>query len=1029
MIPTRDIVHNIQELISSDGVWAVQKLAELAEAYAQAANDVSERAYRIRFLVEQNQVEEAKGLAAEDPAIRDEVACIEFDGKYEWLELCEAGGLATPTSYDPDTITDIISRLDQTGYAAEDTQEIPTAILVEDWPQPEHARADHHTEHVQRLLKTYRRMSLGQAPAADRLKILRQLRETDPRRDFWNEDIRTFERERIDELARLAKSADRKDDLRALETVLAMLDSDEWIDKPTAYVASVERLILPRRRKFAAERYTEILAGLREAHSLMDQEGARQLIAQWEAVDLNTGVAPEPDALTEMKPVQEWLSELEEAQAREDEFLDACTRLAAATSTAKDLKALESSVATVLMAGRGIPEELARSVSLKRAELQQASKRKQVLLAVVIIAAAVLIALGANAAISHNTWKTKHLSWQRRISDALDKGDIDSAGELLANCEATDPDIYRTPEIQTRQSEYRRMADEDNERIARFNRAKGKLEELLRDPTSDITKLERTSVELDRNAKTEKEKASVQECLAKIETRREADQEQLAKDSRESLQQATRLRVEADNETGGLKKQFESIYSTGRDMQLDEYEASIGQYNGERQMTIASVRKCLDGVERIADEGRLLPEHKEQVDNIRGSIDKKITEAQASGRKLQSVLNDIRAITEAGTRLKELATKLTNFAKAHPDHPLAGDFARAATMATQWESVKAWALIRSPWLSVRMANGESAQGRLKQVEDYLKGHQLSLLGDDVIAYKDYLKTAEKALPKKGYEHHSRLALRLSDPLIAKVFEVKTKGSRRYYSPEDKVNPVTVEGVIKGWNFKAFMDLAGKIKVINLPVKEFEPESPQDPKIPMAPQALFAERSFKALKQFQGPGWETFFLERARDLQACTDIDPILRVDLLHKIVGYAADTTPFHTDKIKGILEGLDDMRAFINWMNPDDDDANIKRPQYEIFLTTMDSFATVIENIEGEMAHLDKSLAAYREVGVMLGPSEITLIGGLRDNTPLYIVSGADKKHATLVKIGTTQKGKAVIEGPEAAAGLSGSPVFIKTK
>jgi len=1000
MTPTSDIVREIQESISSDRVWAVQRLAELAEAYAQACNDVSERTYRIRFLLQEGQTEEANRLAAEEPKLQGEFHSLEFDGKNDWLDLCEAGGLAVPTSYDLEMIRDIIEELARAAAGGVDTREIPRVAqpivtVGEEWqqPLPGGAPTDQYPKRVRELIRTYRRMSLGLAPLAHRLTILRRLREEDHRHDLWEADVRLFEAARIDELARLATRAGRQGNLKALEAILSNLQSNEWTEKPTAHIRSVEKLILPHREKFAAERYAEILTEMREAHARMDEEASRELMSQWQTVKQDTGIEADPADLEQIEPVQSWLKELEEIRAEENEFLDACARLAAAVNTAKDLKTFENRVADVLRRGRGMPADLKDAVELKRAELKQAAKRKRTLWTVTIIAAAALIALGAGIGISQHAKKTKLQRCWRPIAKALDERNLDRAQKLLDYVKLNHIEIYRTPEIQELQHRCIELQKKETARKEQFELVIKELNVAGGEPRS-IPRLENLLALAEKHARPDRleEKQRVQDWRKRIDQLKSEQEEQLAKENEELLQQV------------------ENCYQAVRDA-----------YRAEQEDFQSLAQQCLRLAEAMLDKPRGLSDDQEdredRLDTIIESIKTMKADDVERKREHKVIRRALDKIWELGTRPQDLAEELRLFARKHPRHALAEDFARVAKMAPQYKSLQAWERIRRAWRSMRVDNGRDAEGRLKQVEGYLDDHPSSAFHDGIAAYRSYLGVARDALPEGEFKHRSSLEEYLSDRLLAGVFVIETTyGS--YYSFKDKMTPISVGGVTRGWAFEAIVDLENTTKIVNITTKELVSK----PK--PAPQTHFAKSALKELGEFKGKGWETFYLKLAELARNSTDIDPILRVMLLKNILEYAVDTTPFNIKEIETIKEKLNEMYELIDWMNPRDKEANDKRLRYSTFLTGR-SFAPLIKSIEERMAKLESSLAAYKPVGILLSLLEIRLVNGLKDG-PLYVVSGAGENRTVLRQIGKILKGEQLLDN---ATRPFGSPVFVKVE
>jgi hypothetical protein len=242
VISSRECVDQIRNLLLAGEAVAKEKVAELVWAYASGCREVNEKAHKCLELLRQGRRAEAGRLAKEPPDLEQELRLLDFPERSAWLDLCETAGLPIGQNLDVNALNGIV----QETYA--------------------------DAGNLGPLLRAFRRMSLGHAPLTDRLRILRQVRQTDPQHDLWTEDVRMFEGARQAEIVREADAADAAGDLRTLEGLLAELKSGEWLSSPGRFIAAVEKIAVPHRRRYAKAQFAELAQDLHEAHGRMDEQ-------------------------------------------------------------------------------------------------------------------------------------------------------------------------------------------------------------------------------------------------------------------------------------------------------------------------------------------------------------------------------------------------------------------------------------------------------------------------------------------------------------------------------------------------------------------------------------------------------------------------------------------------------------------------------------------------------------------------------------------------------------------------------------
>jgi hypothetical protein len=304
------VVEEIRKALASEGQMDVGVLRGLAEAYNAACTDVANRANTCQGFVSEGLRAEAEREAKKVPDLRAEFETVCFIELPAWYTVCEKLELSTPPLLDTTEIGDIIKDV----YSKSPT--------------------------VDRLLGTHRKMARGRAPLVERLRVMRHLRTERPGDGFWEADIRTFEKARMDELVREIERAAELGDLDALENALSELGNDKWLGKPTSrLLKGAEAVAKPLRQRAAIARFSDLLPQLRQAHAVMDEQLCQQLMGGWDAIINETGFSPHPEMDQDITPIRSWLEELNAAREEENAFKEACASLELAIDEDKDMAA------------------------------------------------------------------------------------------------------------------------------------------------------------------------------------------------------------------------------------------------------------------------------------------------------------------------------------------------------------------------------------------------------------------------------------------------------------------------------------------------------------------------------------------------------------------------------------------------------------------------------------------------------------------------------------------------------------------
>jgi len=960
MPSAHECINQIQHILSAGEAVAKEKVAELVWAYASACQQVNEKARKCLELLRQGRRADAQRLAKEPPDLGQELRLLDFPERSQWLDLCETAGLPIGQGLDVDALDGIVQEIYSEGGA------------------------------LDRLLKTFKRMSIGRAPLADRLRLLREIRRADPQRDLWTEDVRTFEAGRQVELLKEGEAADASGDLRTMESILAELKSGEWLSPPARFIAAVERIVIPHRRRYAMERFAELTGDLHEAHGRMDEQRCRFLLSQVEAVVSQTGVSPDAATETAIEPVETWLEQLDAGRQEDAAFEAACAALELAIDENKDRLALEKLAGPVFRFERGMPELLAARFNSRMEELGRKAKRRFALTLTGVIGGVLILAGLVTAVIVWQSRSSERERWRGEIAGALEKGDLEGTGRLLAGVAERNPEVAAAPEIEALRREHQRKVQEEAGRRDELQGIQKGVEE--KGPENpDAKALERAT----QLARTLPEKQWVEDWRQKYEKG--------ADDKRRQREDQFRQKLD---ELKGLHAKFAEAEQARRD-DLD---------------TLAM--PCLTMAKELAGWADIPKSLQAEVAAIERHVNQAMKTFQDAAGKRQAVREVLARLPSLTDNPDELIKTLEAFVQNYPEHPLAPEFTKAVSMGPHWRAVQAWRLLLQGWQGPpRINDAQVALARRQQVEGYVKQHQGGPLESVAKDYGTYLSAASTAFADGRLIGLAKVKEVLHHPVFTSALRmIRTRDGRAYYILEKDLREQRANDRVMGYSFRHMISTAPTFADRNISAEEIQ-EGP----IP-APQTVFAEAALARLDQFAGPGWETFYLEVAAMAQEQKGIDPVLVGQVLQLVLSFASDTTPYRSDQIKQWVgqiggENLD----FVAWLDPNSTSAEKARPRIEQILKTMGSLRPVAADVRKNLDATFAALCFYQPVGVLLEGSGPVQFAQVPPDGKAYVLWGKASETPKFVEIGGVQGGKFTGARDAVASYPQGSPVFIR--
>jgi hypothetical protein len=621
------------------------------------------------------------------------------------------------------------------------------------------------------------------------------------------------------------------------------------------------------------------------------------------------------------------------------------------------------------------------------------------------------------------------------ISEGEPKGDFGAADQFVVHLKEDRPEVYSAPSIQAllaklaekkaaeedRSKSFqlaltagtqhlgaaRTLADETRPLVPRSHEKEAleRVDGNLKQVDGPLAEAKRLLPQASSLMKKEKEKADVSVLRSGIENTEE-DVRRIKDDVCRANLEALKVAMAAVEAKYGALENLDLASSQGSKAEA-EFSAAAGP-----------CRDLADQIARSAAAGKIAPDartHLTRLGAMEEEIRKRLGEERARER-------DLRTICSLYNNPQTLARELGSFRDKHPNHRLAAPFGQAALQVDAWRAVETWQKPADGWRGQhRVKEPATAQSRLNLVSAHLNDYPGSPYTEAAHAYARYLQAAVNALhPEQKLKGLPQIGNTLRDPRIPNLFVAECRDGRRHYTnTETVVRQPGMEGK-GGITVKYVVSDEGNMATAYL--SEDQLAMPVGTRWPVAPQSAFAKAAFQRFQEFDGTGWETFYLELAADVQRRTDMDAVARATLLKELLGQAAGCLPFKPrppETFDDLRRSLGTLKVDENWVNPRDERAKAAREQAAALLSEVKSVGNMIKDVEAQIQALAAPLVPYRPVGIFLGAAD----GGLRLGEAvaqggLYVLS-SEGAALTFHKIGSVPKGQPPVLDPAAAAAV----------
>lgn len=498
------IADNVRSIVHSTDSASADAVAEVAEEYFSACEDANRRLLQCSGLLRQGLRSEAIQQAETEPKLLDAVALLDLPEIDVWRELLRENGLETPESL----MLDVAAELNE-AYAAE---------------QP-----------LAGLLRQHRLQALARSPLSKRIETLRQIRRLDDENPVWEEDHRSYEKVRHDQIRHEADEAYRDGDLETLESLKNEIGSSSWQDSPSRKVVrAISNQHATLSKTISHNEMKQLIEPLERAYSELDADAGRQVRERWEQY---AGVAEldEADPLIERAdPALDWLAEEDKRAQADRDFQIALAELEAALDDGSVKRPeFERLGHAVFRHERSVPDVLERRYHQRLAALELGASRRTKIIIAGISGAAICLMLAIGWLIFRQLHGQQVAGAKTALESLVEEDRFEEAESYLDTLKTDQPRVFRSREIQALTVLLTKRIEDESERRNAFRQAldRGR-EKGAEDP--DRAAL----AEAGELAKTESELAEVAEFeadVAEVNRQRQRDRDDAFMEQLEGL--------------------------------------------------------------------------------------------------------------------------------------------------------------------------------------------------------------------------------------------------------------------------------------------------------------------------------------------------------------------------------------------------------------------------------------------------------------------------------------------------------------
>lgn len=870
----QQFVDEIRFALQSEDCELTEDLRAAALGYAQACHEVNQRLRKIGSYLDGGLRSEAIQLAAASPSIEEVIGTLTFPELEAWKDVVAIYDLprSEPLNHE------VISQLQEAQVI-----ELP----------------------LQNLLSQHRLLALHRAPLKMRLAVLRELRIADPETASWEEDVRTFEKARHQQLAEEIRIAQRQGNFSQLKELQEEITSDAWLEAPPKKLHQATRAALSELSRLGAQRQLdELTIKLESAFAELDFPRARELRFQWKEALRKSGPNANASLIDRIEPVLGWIQDEEKQEAAQKQYQQLTAQLEQKLDQSSSVEELDRLVHEIQGLDRDLPELLAIRYANRRESIQIGQARTHRLQVGSAVAVVLAMAVGVGFLVRHRLSASEADRVASQVQTLLDAQEFEQAEAILA----TRSDITqwdRLAELQVRLNTERTQEQERKARFAEFLSA-AKNAETYPDAMQVIETARSHAV-------TPEEKLA----LGEVQQLRQRQHDEIM------MAQETAIAASVLELSEELNQLENSMGNTAGDDTLAQSLVQMAKTIGELQ------RDAIGHREEFTGQIQLLARRRKELEdrrNERLTYQQRMADLTRHSRVSAEEINPDNAIDD-------FRNALLAFAEVIPQEQAAAMYRERANEAPHWKSAINWARQKRRWKQIWPKDLTENSTRVAACRTFLSDHPGSPDAAVIQKYIDQLTAISSItghIDGSGTGLQTRLERVFSSPLVEKSWCLKTRDGRIFYLPEN--TPFTADGF---HNFKYFigyeiddLDIQKGIQGTDLLDRTPSP----------SPSQLIAQSVKTRLQTLKSEEWNDFCLELCTRIRDDNDLNEFLKLDLLRRCLEMSANGDVFLRSQLQPHLKLLQEaaLNPLARWMNPADIDGKRATEAARGYLTTL---------------------------------------------------------------------------------------------
>ena len=930
----------------------VEQLRALVEVYGEALREVNARLQRCGELLRQGLRSEAIQLAEIQPRVLDLVAGLDFPEREPMGQFLAERGISAP----PALLIDVAAELNE-AYAIEEPLRV--------------------------LLDRHRRLALSRASLSDRIGVLRTIAKTDSNNVVWQEDLQTYELERVKQIEREIGVALQEADTATLTALEDELETETWIERPPAALVRQAREARARHTRIRArEELDELEPQLNDAFAAFDVARGRELRSRWERAVAQAEVSTTDATVERAGPALAWLSDQDEQERRAGDFAAAVANLESALDKDTPAVELERLYHTAARFGDDIPAVTERRLNDRLQSAELGGARRARLITSVVIASILVVGAGVGWTIWWFTLTAEINARRATLAQLLDQGKHEAASQYLAELENDSPRVATSDEIQALRAKLSGLLAADKERGELFRQnlaAVGAPEQADHAALSRARKL----------AKTGSEKAQLLEVETAVNRAAAAAQRLRDEKFTEQLSVLTAQLVA-----------FEQASKNGSATQQNRIRELQSTFRAAQSNAAAASTSLREQFALLSD----------RLTTLENELARRVKEAEL-----------IASAAEAIGDRDAYYRRLNEFIEQFPQSARAADFRRVVDEAAMWEAIDSWNALADTFSGdLDSFRPEKAAQAISQINAVLEKHGTSPAVENYRQRLAFLEAIGKRL-KDGERIEKALFALFNNMLVADLWMVELKDGKRYYTRQEP----KLSGAVPTIKYLASLDNTEKtvaVKPINVAY------------VGPAPQRKLGDAVRARLRTLADETWDRNFYGIVLDIIRDDRTDALLRLQLLERVIEVACEGSHLLAESFKSYRSEMANagINLFSNWLDPADAEANRNRDKAEQLITDLRNNNEPARRI----AELRRSLAVgeaakHQWVGLLLRDAEGTwTVAAPRPPSEagkVYLIVQSVKDGPIAIKeIGTAEKGRFVVGEVLRGLAVEGRPVFV---